>query len=159
MGPLGVQEMIAIFLVALLLFGPKKLPELGRTLGKALSEFRRAKNELKNTFETHLHELEREARVEIEPVRLDSGPTYSHTSYSSSNYSDPYEPSTSPTRYSDPYEPDRTSSNPYGSTSTPYEEPAAVAPAMPPVEGTVSRSNGVQPVSHAPIASGEEHQG
>ena len=52
MGPIGMQEMIALFVVALLLFGPKKLPELGRTLGKALTEFRRAKNELKTTFES-----------------------------------------------------------------------------------------------------------
>ena len=43
MGPLGVPEMMVIFLLALVLFGPKKLPELGRTLGKALTEFRRAR--------------------------------------------------------------------------------------------------------------------
>src|SRR5450631_2524211 len=61
MGPVGVQEMIVIFLVALVLFGPKKLPELGRTIGKALTEFRRAQSELKSTFETHMRELERES--------------------------------------------------------------------------------------------------
>ncbi len=60
MGPVGVQEMIVIFLVALVLFGPKKLPELGRTLGKAITEFRRAQSDLKATFETHMRELERE---------------------------------------------------------------------------------------------------
>src|SRR2546421_7366664 len=64
MGPLGVQEMLGIFLIALLLFGPKKLPELGRMLGKAVSEFRRAKNELKSTFESHLSELEKEVQSE-----------------------------------------------------------------------------------------------
>jgi sec-independent protein translocase protein TatA len=42
LGTLGVQEMVVIILVALVLFGPKKLPELGRTIGKALTEFRRA---------------------------------------------------------------------------------------------------------------------
>ena len=47
MGPLGRPEMVFIFLLALLLFGPKKLPEMGRTLGKAITEFRRASNELK----------------------------------------------------------------------------------------------------------------
>jgi sec-independent protein translocase protein TatA len=61
MGPVGVQEMIVIFLVALVLFGPKKLPELGRTIGKAISEFRRAQSELKATFETHMRELEKES--------------------------------------------------------------------------------------------------
>jgi len=61
MGPIGAQEMFAIVLIALLLFGPKKLPELGRMLGKGLTEFRRAKNELKSSFEGHMRELEREA--------------------------------------------------------------------------------------------------
>src|SRR5579884_2525643 len=60
MGPVGVQEMVVIFLVALVLFGPKKLPELGKTIGKAISEFRRAQSELKSTFEHHMRELERE---------------------------------------------------------------------------------------------------
>ena len=58
----GAQEMVVIFLVALVLFGPKKLPELGRTIGKALTEFRRAQSELKSTFETHLRELEKETQ-------------------------------------------------------------------------------------------------
>ncbi len=62
MGPVGGQEMLVILLIALLLFGPKKLPELARMLGKAVSEFRRAKNELKSTFESHMYELERETR-------------------------------------------------------------------------------------------------
>ena len=60
MGPVGVQEMVVIFLVALVLFGPKKLPELGRTIGKAITEFRRAQAELKTTFEHHMRELEKE---------------------------------------------------------------------------------------------------
>ena len=60
MGPVGVQEMIVIFLVALVLFGPKKLPELGKTIGKAITEFRRAQSELKSTFDHHMRELERE---------------------------------------------------------------------------------------------------
>jgi sec-independent protein translocase protein TatA len=61
MGPVGVQEMVVIFLVALVLFGPKKLPELGRTIGRAISEFRRAQNELKATLQHHMGELEKES--------------------------------------------------------------------------------------------------
>jgi len=57
---LGWQEMAAIFIVALVLFGPKKLPELGRTIGKAISEFRRATNELKSTFDREMQQIERE---------------------------------------------------------------------------------------------------
>ncbi len=50
-GSLGVPELILIFVVALLVFGPKRLPEIGRTLGKALGEFKRATDDLKTTIE------------------------------------------------------------------------------------------------------------
>ena len=60
MGPLGMQEMIVIFLVALLLFGPRKLPELGKTLAKAMTEFRRAQSDLKSTFDREMQTIERE---------------------------------------------------------------------------------------------------
>jgi TatA/E family protein of Tat protein translocase len=69
MGPVGVQEMVVIFLVALVLFGPKKLPELGKTIGKAITEFRRAQSELKATFETHMRELEKEGESIKEVTR------------------------------------------------------------------------------------------
>jgi sec-independent protein translocase protein TatA len=51
---LGVPELIFIFLLALLIFGPKKLPEIGRTLGKGMSEFRKASNELTRSLNTEL---------------------------------------------------------------------------------------------------------
>jgi TatA/E family protein of Tat protein translocase len=63
MGPLGWQETVFIFVLALLLFGPKKLPELGKTIGKALTEFRRASNELKSTFDREMSNLEKETGV------------------------------------------------------------------------------------------------
>ncbi len=93
MGPIGVQEMIAVFVIALILFGPKKLPELGRIIGKGLSEFRRAKSELTKTFESHLNELERETRITTSPttsITEHSPPTYSYPydengAYASSN--------------------------------------------------------------------------
>jgi TatA/E family protein of Tat protein translocase len=161
--------MFAIFLIALLLFGPKKLPELGRTLGKALSEFRRAKNELKSTFESHLQELEKETRItETSSVS---------TSNQSSSYSYPYE-----------------DYNPYNSESPDYSAPSQISgkeevspalpapaeetsnvenpasehealPAFPPVSGTVARANGARSLdenvepshqAHA-IAEREEH--
>jgi sec-independent protein translocase protein TatA len=61
MGPLGVPEMMFIFILALVLFGPKKLPEIGRTVGKAITEFRKASNELKSTIEREMQSLERES--------------------------------------------------------------------------------------------------
>ncbi len=69
MGPVGVQEMVVIFLVALLLFGPKKLPELGKTLAKAVSEFRRAQSDLKATFEREMKSLEQESESLREATR------------------------------------------------------------------------------------------
>jgi sec-independent protein translocase protein TatA len=60
MGNIGVPELIIIFVVALIVFGPKKLPELGKSLGKGLAEFRRASNELKATIEEEVRSVEHE---------------------------------------------------------------------------------------------------
>ena len=51
---LGTPELVVIFIIALVVFGPRKLPELGRSLGKSLSEFKRASNELKNTLDDEI---------------------------------------------------------------------------------------------------------
>jgi TatA/E family protein of Tat protein translocase len=75
-GSLGVPEMIFIFVLALLIFGPRKLPELGRNLGKALAEFRRASNELRATVEDEMRNLEKETR-EIERQALEPAPSAS----------------------------------------------------------------------------------
>jgi TatA/E family protein of Tat protein translocase len=83
MGPLGVQEMIFIFFLALILFGPKKMPELGRSLGKALTEFRRAQSELKSTFEREMKSLEQETESLKDVVNPYQYDTYNYD-YSSS---------------------------------------------------------------------------
>jgi sec-independent protein translocase protein TatA len=57
MGQLGFTEMLVIFVAALLLFGPKKLPELGKSLGKGIREFRKATDELKNTWEDQVRDI------------------------------------------------------------------------------------------------------
>ncbi len=62
MGNIGVPELIFIFVLALLVFGPRRLPELGRTLGKALAEFRKHSTDLRMTFEQEMRELERQAQ-------------------------------------------------------------------------------------------------
>jgi len=73
MGPLGLPEVIAIFIIALVVFGPKKLPELGKSLGRGLREFNKAKNELKATWDEQLREAENQihnAKETVhEPVR------------------------------------------------------------------------------------------
>jgi TatA/E family protein of Tat protein translocase len=58
MPQLGLQELIFIFIVALLVFGPKKLPDLGKSLGKGMREFRKATNELKASWEDQIRDTE-----------------------------------------------------------------------------------------------------
>ncbi len=67
MGSLGLPEIAFIFVLALLIFGPKKLPEIGRTVGKGVAEFRKATNELKRTLNTELV-LEENARAAGAPA-------------------------------------------------------------------------------------------
>lgn len=54
LGPIGLPETLFILVIALLIFGPRRLPELGRTIGKALGEFRRASTELKRSINTEI---------------------------------------------------------------------------------------------------------
>ena len=56
-GSIGMPELIIILVIALIIFGPRKLPELGRSLGRSINEFKKASNELRST-------LEEEIRVE-----------------------------------------------------------------------------------------------
>jgi TatA/E family protein of Tat protein translocase len=58
-----------ILFVAFLLFGPKKLPDIARALGKALGELRRASNELRSSFEEEIRNLERPTESWSEPAR------------------------------------------------------------------------------------------
>ena len=66
-GSIGMPELIIIFVIALIIFGPRKLPELGRSLGKSLAEFKRASNELRNTLEEEIRiEEQKEATAKYE---------------------------------------------------------------------------------------------
>src|SRR5215467_4890389 len=57
MGQLGFSEMLMIFVIALLVFGPKKLPELGKSLGKGIREFKKATEELKSSWEDQVKDV------------------------------------------------------------------------------------------------------
>jgi TatA/E family protein of Tat protein translocase len=64
---LGFSEMVFLFLLALIIFGPKRMPEIGRQIGKALNDFKRASNEFKAQIETEIANLERETTPQILP--------------------------------------------------------------------------------------------
>lgn len=76
---LGMPEVILILVIALIVFGPRKLPELGKSLGQAMQQFRRASDDFKRTWEQE---------VELDKTRK-SDTTASSESY---NYNDPYNP-------------------------------------------------------------------
>ncbi len=66
-GSIGFQELLIIFTIALLIFGPKKLPEVGRSIGKAMREFRRTSDEIKGKIEEELQAEEfRDIKKDIE---------------------------------------------------------------------------------------------
>src|ERR687887_1777914 len=69
-GSIGMPELIIIFVIALIIFGPRKLPELGRSLGKSLAEFKKASNELRNTLEEEIRiEEQKDAASKYEEQR------------------------------------------------------------------------------------------
>src|SRR6476659_1567362 len=65
LGSIGMPELILIFVVALLVFGPRKLPEIGKSLGKGLAEFKRASDDLKKTIEQEIEQ----GKQEVSSVR------------------------------------------------------------------------------------------
>jgi sec-independent protein translocase protein TatA len=111
MGTLGWQEITFIFFLALVLFGPKELPKIGRTVGKALSEFRRASSDLKATFDRELNALERETHPDNEAGKSISAPSDYRYNYGYDSYYD-------------------AASTPAPNEST-TSEPAAIAPPAP----------------------------
>jgi sec-independent protein translocase protein TatA len=74
-GSIGMPEMIIILVIALIIFGPRKLPELGRSLGKSLAEFKRASNELKNTLEEEIRLDEQRSTIEAQKAATPVAPT------------------------------------------------------------------------------------
>ena len=69
-GSLGMPELIVIFVIALVVFGPRKLPELGRSLGRGIAEFKKATNELQSTLEQEINADEQ--RTQAAAAAVDS---------------------------------------------------------------------------------------
>ena len=62
-GSIGMPELVVIFVIALIIFGPRKLPELGQSLGRSINEFKRASNELQSTLEEEVRLDEQRTRT------------------------------------------------------------------------------------------------
>ncbi len=145
-GTLGTSEMIFIFLLALVLFGPKKLPEIGRTIGRAITEFRRASNELKTTFDREVRALEQEAKLS-EVADQFQHDTYN---YDYSSYETTYEGA-----YGENYETAAIESSTASASATQdAESQSAVA-----IEGTVAQGSELagESNSHSSEPSEPEH--
>ena len=151
-GTLGVPEIAIIFILALVLFGPRKLPELGRTIGKAMTEFRRASSDLKATFDREMQTLERENQSIQASTSETAKQIYDHASYEISppesiwNPQDPNATATPPSTVSASEVQGAESTEIATTPEAPAEptvqtaimEPAPIAPHA--IEGTVPRS-------------------
>jgi sec-independent protein translocase protein TatA len=67
-GSIGMPELIIILVIALIIFGPRKLPELGRSLGRSINEFKKASNELRSTLEEEIRIEETRDRTTAAPA-------------------------------------------------------------------------------------------
>jgi sec-independent protein translocase protein TatA len=74
MGSIGMPEMLVILVIALIIFGPRKLPELGKSLGKSLAEFKRASNDLRNTLEEEIKVEEQQNVKRTAPPAIPAAP-------------------------------------------------------------------------------------
>jgi TatA/E family protein of Tat protein translocase len=97
-GSIGLPELLLIFVIALLLFGPRKLPDIGKSLGKAMGEFRRASNDLRRSLEEEVAADElRAAKREIQDLSKPAPPSEAGTtSDSNPEATEPKPPATEP---------------------------------------------------------------
>jgi len=137
-----MPEMMFILVLALVLFGPKKLPEIGRTVGKAINEFRRASSELKTTFEREMQNLEQETNSVKEiaaPYQYDA---YNYDYSESGN-----------TTYDGSYGTESSDTSAVPSTTSASATEGAESPVAP--EGSIARG---AEISHVPEEGESMHE-
>ena len=102
---IGLQELVLIFVIALIVFGPKDLPLLGRRLGRAMREFRRHSDEFRSTIETNLKINEPDPFPEpaSSPVAVELPPAPAAAEALPDSVLDPYNPETAPAPVGEPY--------------------------------------------------------
>ncbi len=71
---IGMPELLVILVVALLVLGPKRLPEMARSLGRGMAEFRRASSELRSTLQAPLEEAKRDVEEELRKTEEEASP-------------------------------------------------------------------------------------
>ena len=136
-GTLGGPELFLIFVVALIVFGPRKLPEIGKSLGKMMVEFRRASNEFRSTIESEVEAEKIRESMRIEPPKVDpvAPPAAGHAGddYPGSPYAPAPEPATTEPAGTEPAATEPLSSEP-AATGEPVPETVSRHPENTPIE-------------------------
>jgi|YelNatPaOPRAMG01_1025707.scaffolds.fasta_scaffold01529_9 TatA/E family protein of Tat protein translocase len=117
---IGSGELLLILVIALLLFGPQKLPELGKSLGRAIREFKRATQELQDTIEREVEDIKRTATVEPPPKRPNGA-------LPAPSYRPPAETASPPA--ASPVEPEQADAFAPSGSQPPVQTPPSISPA------------------------------
>jgi sec-independent protein translocase protein TatA len=165
-GSLGMPELLLILVIALIVFGPKKLPEVGRSLGKAMREFKRTTEEIKGKFEEQINAEEfkdlksglegikaeiksaTELPAEIKDLTRDITPARTETGATGAGET-PDAPLTEPAPEPPMGEPETQVGPAPADSPAPAEVPAAPAPAAPPQSDPAPHPDSVPPTEPA----------